>query len=276
MKELIVWKEWIKKDSPKKILKELLPQAMITTDAAPEGWGATLHFITPSSYKISSKILHHQLPLPNISNPSSITFGSWGRVSKGQSSNWKELSAIYLALSKFAPIIKERKLNSILILSDNSTACYNINRRAASMNLVPMLKKVINLAESLHLQIKTKHIPEILNTETDALSRLERSGDYYIKYPLLQKSLHSLHLKPFIDLFASAQNHRLPIYGSLRNCRKPSLRQVNVGDAFLLNWYKMSALIHPPIPLIGRVLLKYINEAGGPSALIVLDWPGQT
>jgi hypothetical protein len=48
-----------------------------------------------------------------------------------------------------------------------------------------------------------------------------------------------------------------------------------MGDAFHLTWKNIKALIHPPIPLITKVIQKYIEEKGGPSALIVPNWQGQ-
>jgi hypothetical protein len=138
---------------------------------------------------------------------------------------------------------------------------------------VPAVKKILNKVEKLKTQIN--HIPGIFNTETDTLSHLELSGDYSIKYHPLKQALQTLHLQPEIDLFASSTNHRLPLYGSLRECRKPSLRNRNMGDAFHFNWRNIKALIHPPIPLLTKVIQKIVGEKGGHSALIVPNWPGQ-
>jgi hypothetical protein len=42
--ELKTWTNYIKKNTPHVLAKPILPQAVLTTDAAPSGWGATLFF----------------------------------------------------------------------------------------------------------------------------------------------------------------------------------------------------------------------------------------
>jgi hypothetical protein len=44
--ELQTWTQWIKSICPNSLKKTPLPQAIITTDAAPTGWGATLSTIS--------------------------------------------------------------------------------------------------------------------------------------------------------------------------------------------------------------------------------------
>jgi hypothetical protein len=41
--ELNTWTVWLKKNQPRSLLKPPLPQVIIMTDAAPTGWGATIH-----------------------------------------------------------------------------------------------------------------------------------------------------------------------------------------------------------------------------------------
>jgi hypothetical protein len=44
--KLQTWTQWIKSNHPNSLKKPPLPQAIITTDAAPTGWGATLSSIS--------------------------------------------------------------------------------------------------------------------------------------------------------------------------------------------------------------------------------------
>jgi hypothetical protein len=57
-----------------------------------------------------------------------------GATMSQASSNKRELVAIHKVLEEFTPIITKNRWNSIQILTDNTTACYNINRKAASIN----------------------------------------------------------------------------------------------------------------------------------------------
>jgi ribonuclease HI len=60
------------------------------------------------------------------------TMGRWSDVTASASSNKRELIACHKALESFSSILKKENCTDILILTDNTTAMYNINRRAAS------------------------------------------------------------------------------------------------------------------------------------------------
>jgi hypothetical protein len=93
------------------------------------------------------------------------------------SSNKRKLVAIHKDLEAFAPIIRSNKWNTIQILMDNTTACYNINRLAAADTLYHSLRRLLTFTDILNIRIFSAHIQGILNTESDKLSRLALSGD---------------------------------------------------------------------------------------------------
>jgi ribonuclease HI len=173
--DLRKWSEWIKKNIPKQIIKPQPPQALITTDAAPTGWGATLYI--PS--------LHNQTkPKEDL-----VAFGTWNKFMSNQYSNRRELVAIHMALRAFSRRLTQENCLSILVLSDNTTAVYNINRMAAGENLYRPLKRLLHYVADLRIAMKAAHIPGVLNDVPDALSRLETSGDYQIKAGVLWRCL---------------------------------------------------------------------------------------
>jgi hypothetical protein len=90
---------------------------------------------------------------------------------KNQTSNLKELTAIYLALRHFLPLIKKSRYKSILIGTDNTAAMYNINKKSGAMNLYRMSRKIWKLSEINCLQLKAAHIPGRINVATDRLSK---------------------------------------------------------------------------------------------------------
>jgi hypothetical protein len=71
-----------------------------------------------------------------------------------QTSNLKELTAIYLALGYFFPLIKKSRYKSILIRTDNITAVYSINRKSGAMNVEKDMKiireKLFGIESSTH------------------------------------------------------------------------------------------------------------------------------
>jgi hypothetical protein len=138
--------------------------------------------------------------------------------------------------------------------------------------------------DGLDIQIRATHIPGKVNTVTDSLSRLERSGDYSIKKDILFKAVNQMKIHVNVDLFASTKNHRLLTFCSLR-CPPQPTKESNtklikkggnpLGNAFHIHWGGgMVPLMHPPIPLIGRTLRKFAEE-GKTGILIAPDWKGQ-
>jgi ribonuclease HI len=154
-----------KEESTEISSKTAFPQAIITTDAAPTGWGAIIHSTS-------------SIPTPDNSLK---RCGVLSSTMSQASSNKRELVAIHKALEEFSPTIIKNRWNSIQILTDNTTACYNINRKAASINLYHSLCRLFNLTDVLGILIASAHIQGILNTETDKLSRLAMSGDYSLR-----------------------------------------------------------------------------------------------
>jgi hypothetical protein len=193
-----------------------------------------------------------------------------------QTSNKRELVAIDMALQAFQPLLIREGISSIQILTDNSTAMYNINRKAASWNLYLSLRRLLIRASREGFQLKADHIPGVLNQETDALSRMESSGDYCLAGKSMDLIQKRFNLFPEVDLFANKENHQMRLWCGLRAPRKNDVAAEGyLGNAWNINWNQLRALIHPPIPLIVRVLEKYVREEGGPSLLVLPDWKGQ-
>jgi ribonuclease HI len=81
----------------------------------------------------------------------------WTKKLKEQTSNYKELSAIHLALLHFLPVLQKENFKSILIRTDNSAAMYNINKRAGALNLYQITRKIWYLMDNHQMFIKAVH-----------------------------------------------------------------------------------------------------------------------
>jgi hypothetical protein len=151
----------------------------------------------------------------------------------------------------------------------SATACYNINHLAAADTLYYSLRRLLTLTDTLNIKIFSAHIQGILNTESDRLSRLDLSGDYFLKEQALRAGLETLKLCPQLDLFATKQNRWCTHYCSLkRDVSTPSY----MGNAMHLFWPKNNVLLlNPPIPLLLRSLQKFERE-GKVAVLIAPDW----
>jgi hypothetical protein len=91
----------------------------------------------------------------------------WSNFMKKQTSNLKEITAIYLAFHHFLPPIKKSKYKNILIRMGNTVAMYNINKKSGAMNLYRTARKIWKLSERNYLILKAVHIPGRINVTTD-------------------------------------------------------------------------------------------------------------
>jgi hypothetical protein len=155
---------------------------VITTDASPIAWGATFQSVNqnvninprkemekltqkeknlgilsekgrlycPTSLTISKWSYMEQLGLKlnqKLQKEYQIAQKKWSNYMKKQTSNLKEIIAIYLAFHYFFPLIKKSRYKNILIRTDNTAAMYNINKKSKTMNLYHTAMKIWKLSE---------------------------------------------------------------------------------------------------------------------------------
>ncbi|KAA6396593.1 MAG: putative reverse transcriptase [Streblomastix strix] len=238
----------IKKNNPQHF--ELIPpQATLTTDASRRGWGATLQF--------------------NNSNNLLKTAGKWSRKWILKSSNQRELAAVLCGLRRYENQFKEGKILSLHLRTDNTTTSYNINRANSSITLAHLTDPTLRVAEKMNIQIKATYIPGKENQVADALSRLNRAGDYSINKNIAANLFKKIQFNPTIDLFANRKTKLADRY-----CTITQDHQAVARDAFSITWSSEQPLIHPPIPLIGRCL-KRIQQENLRALMIVPKWESQ-
>ncbi|XP_069616119.1 uncharacterized protein [Ranitomeya imitator] len=120
------------------------PSKTIFTDATPSGWGAHLG--------------------------DQIVQGLWSLRESDDSSNKKELNAIYHALSEFLPQLHGTHTR---ILSDNMTAVAYINHQGGTRSeaLMSIANDILAIAEEHLLSLSALHVRGIDNSRADFLSR---------------------------------------------------------------------------------------------------------
>jgi hypothetical protein len=111
-----------------------------------------------------------------------------------------------MTLREFLPLLKEKSASIVQIYFDNTTAVYNINRKAASKSLAPSLQKLLVYAQNQGITLQALHIPGVKNKITDSLSRLETAGDYKIQRKFFNRMIRKFNFLPTIDLFANISN----------------------------------------------------------------------
>ncbi|KAA6400245.1 MAG: putative Transposon Ty3-I Gag-Pol polyprotein [Streblomastix strix] len=223
---------------------------MLTTDASPQGWGATL------IYENQIELLQHDC---------------WSEKEAEMVSNAKEIKAIYYGLLRFEQVFKKMRDQAILIRSDNTTAVYDIGKWKAKEFLTEKIQQVFYLVKRLKLQITTIHIPGKLNSTTDSLSRLCRSGDYAQKDGMIQMICRTWNYMPQIDIFAIQYNKLINNYITVDF----NDLGTHFHNAFNYKWSKVKLYIHPPIPVLSRVLQK-MKQDKAQGIVIAPIWPGQS
>jgi ribonuclease HI len=246
--DLLWWKRELKRNEPKSLYPEDKPQIHMWVDASPTGWGAWI-----------------QRPEGRI-----VANGKWPEAMYWQTNNFKELWAVTKGIQRFATLLSLSQVHHIRLHSDNTAVVFNIRRRAASRNLYPALRHLLNLCRRWGFHITVEHIPGIQNTTADALSRLSRSGDYALSPQVFQHMCVTMGMQPTVDLFATRWNTKLNTFISpLRSDATP------VMDAMQIAWNEGLPFLHPPIPLIGRCLRKILEE-NVPALIVLPHWKGQS
>ncbi|KAA6381327.1 MAG: hypothetical protein EZS28_023145 [Streblomastix strix] len=153
--------------------------------------------------------------------------------------------------------------------TDNTNACFSIAKAKAKYHLRKAIDLILQIEEENGWTLTIRHIAGKQNKEADALSRLSMAGDYAIRKEVLEEVLKDWQVGITVDLFAARNNAKHSRYYTLGKDKKAEGR-----DSMRVSQEEEFALIHPPIPIISRVIRKIIEEKAR-GIMIVPNWPGQ-
>ena len=190
---------------------------VITTDASLSGWGAT--------------------------HEGRAARGVWNDDLKSAHINYLELLAIRLALQHFLPLIQGCH---VLVRTDNTTALCYVNKQGGvrSAKLHALAHRLTLWCDEHLLSVRAVHVPGLQNTGADLLSR----GQYrYADWSLNQHVANLLWRRfgrPKVDLFASEENSKCPLFFSMAGSAPLGL------DALAHSWPQGLLYAFPPLSLI--------------------------
>ncbi|KAA6321102.1 MAG: hypothetical protein EZS28_054599, partial [Streblomastix strix] len=141
LQELYWWQGVIVRNQ-EMTLKVKIPDAVIVSDASPNGWGVSLELQTGDTL---------------------VRYGDWNKEQKKCTCNKNEMEAIYLGLFRYGQVFKELQIKAILIKYDSSTAVQDLAKQRAGQTLVAEVKKIVKLCQQLRIQTQTQQIPGISN-----------------------------------------------------------------------------------------------------------------
>jgi ribonuclease HI len=215
--------------------------AILTTDASPSGWGASLSVEEEQDH---------------------IAFGAWNSLQRKWTSNRKELAAVTMSLRAFSQPLLCLRGTTLQLRSDNTTVVADINRQAAAPTLAQPLRLLLRQVATMQLQLQATHIPGVMNTQADKLSRLGVTREYYLKEEIYKEITQRLQFFPECDSFAATPY--LPSDTALEHPR----------DALRMCWSEKKLFLHPPIHLLSRTIAKVRREAAR-AIVIAPNWRGQ-
>ena len=219
-------------------------ELQLSTDASGSGWGAVLS--TPDC-------------------PPACGF--WDERVSGESSNYRELLAVYLALISFRAMLVGR---SVEILSDNITTVAHVNKFGSSnVRLDNIAQSIWSFALSNNISLVAHHISGALNTFPDFFSRISARHEW-ILHPAVFRQLDRMFGPHTVDRFAAVGTALLPTY----NSRFADPYSAGVDALGQTDWGAENNWVNPPFRLIPRVL-DVIEAQRADATLIAPMWPGQ-
>ena len=214
-----------------------------------------------------------------FADASNSGWGAWclddyafGRWSEGESDfhiNIRELLAVLFA---FQSLFRSSYNCSILVQSDNSTVVAYINKQGGTTckKLCDTTLLLWQFCVVRDISLAASHVPGIRNGRADKLSRLDFvDHDYSLSSSAFESLSRAVSFSLEVDLFASRLNNKLENYVSWH--ADPFSSSFN---AFSLKW-QGAIYLFPPLPLIDRVLSKFVNDNVSHGLLICPYWPSQ-
>lgn len=220
------------------------PDLRLFTDASTEGWGAHLDELRVA--------------------------GLWSPAQTRLHINNLELLAVQLALEQFLHRVKGRH---VLVMTDNTTVVGQIKNQGGTHSWILYLqtKELLTWADSQAIKLTAQHIPGKLNVLADRLSRQHQilPAEWSLHHQVAQR-LWRLWGQPHLDLFATADNAKLPTFVS--PYPDPAAWDT---DALSFSWNGMWTYAFPPFSLLPEVLEKFQQEPGE-MILVAPAWPAQS
>lgn len=212
------------------------PTLTLTTDASLTGWGASLEGMASAAGPFSPEI-------------------------QKRSSNYRELTAVMLALLQFSHLITN---HHILLRTDNVTTMIYLKQQGGSYKPLNKLTKLIFFhLKKIGASLTPLHLPGRLNTLADSLSRLNPNTEWQMN-PSTFKEIDMKWGPHTVDRFSTFQNKLLPRF----NTRFFDPR-AEATDTMSTSWQKENNWVNPPFRLIPRILKKISQE----QALVTLIAP---
>ena len=225
------------------------------------------------SYWMDRRVIAHGVPMSRVSDHVAVftdaSLSGWGGTCMSQfvgglwaagerrHINLLELETVLMTLRHFVHLVRGR---DVLVRSDNQTTVAYINRQGGVRSLA-LHRLAVELWQWAHLNLRSltaRHIAGRLNVGADLMSRGGPHRDEWSLHPQIVALLWSRFGRAEVDLFASRENARCPLWFSLRSQDQPPLGV----DAFAhAPWPRTLLYAFPPTGLLMQLLARVRSEA---------------
>ena len=197
-------------------------------------------------------------------------FGAWSPDEAESHINILEGLAVLFGFKCF---FKSTYNCNILVRTDNTSVVAYINKQGGTgcSELCDIALEIWEFCVSRKIFISASHLAGVSNVRADRLSRAEHcEHSYFLTQETFDALASELAFPLTVDCFASRLNFKLPKF--ISRYFDPLSFWVN---AFTLVWTD-GVYCFPPLPIIHRVLTKFIADETGHGLLICPYWPSQS
>ena len=229
---------------PARPLDPFFPSLEVTTDSSESGWGG-------------------------VSSLGAEAFGFWSDRDSSVHINVLETKAVFFT---FRSLFRDFSDVSILIRCDNTTTVSYINHMGGvrSPAICDVIFQLYDFCIERNIIIRAAYLCGRLNTHADALSRRTRDHCYALPSHLFSSICDIIPFSPVIDLFASSNNNKLPVYFS----EGPD-PFASGFDAFVNTWPDR-VYAFPPLHLVDNFIARFLQLNITYGLLICPFWPSQS
>jgi hypothetical protein len=229
------------------------------TDASDFGWGAVLF---PKNEKICSPRTNSKKVQPGPTKMS----GHFTVATQSRHINFKELLTVKYLLQMVGPKLKNEVVE---VAIDNQVAMSYINKTGGRVGtLATLADQIFDLCNQHNIKIQARWIPSEENIIADTESRKSQTTQDCMMVNTTFNAIDKQWGPHTMDLFASAQNKKLPIFASWK--LQPGAKWTN---AMKHNWTEVkNAYANPPPRLIPEIIRKVKAEKTTISLVTPLWW----
>lgn len=200
-----------------------------------------------------------------VSCGTAVAHHMWDDFEREQSSTWRELKALEIALHSF-----ESKVAGKVVkwYTDCKNVAHVVHVGSMKPGLQSLAISIFTFCLQHNISLELEWIPRSLNDKADSISRIydtdtwETSNDFY-------SFVDNLFGPHTFDRFASSENAKIPRFNSKFWC--PGTSGI---DAFAFNWSGDNNWLVPPIKEVCRTI-HHLLTCQGQGTLITPKWPAQ-